>query len=91
MVPWYWTFRPAAKAGLFGSLCDAWLTPLADIGANGDDKGKGGKYLPLSPNYKQIARRVTFRSNLKPLMDTLCSAPFRQVLLRKIRSRPSTS
>jgi hypothetical protein len=46
---------PTVGAGLFGSLCDAWQTPLADVGANGDDKGKGGKYLLLSPNYKQIA------------------------------------
>ena len=44
---------PTVGAGLFGSLCDAWQIPLADVGANGDDKGKGGKYLLLPPNYKQ--------------------------------------
>jgi hypothetical protein len=44
---------PPVGAGLFGSLCDAWQIPLADVGANGDDKGKGGKYLLLPPNYKQ--------------------------------------
>jgi hypothetical protein len=43
----------AVGAGLFGSLVDAWEVPVADVGASGDDKGKGGKYLLLPPNFKQ--------------------------------------
>jgi hypothetical protein len=35
----------------FGSILDMWQTPIADVGPNGDDKGKGGKYLFLPPGY----------------------------------------
>ena len=42
----------AVEAGLFGSFLDAWQVPLADIGPNGDDEGKGGKYLLLPPDFK---------------------------------------
>jgi hypothetical protein len=40
---------PARGAGLFGSILDAWQTPIADIGPEGEDKGEGGKYLLLPP------------------------------------------
>ncbi|WPU64329.1 DUF1254 domain-containing protein [Peredibacter starrii] len=44
---------PEAKnIGLFGSMNDAWQVPLADIGPKGEDKGKGGKYLLIPPEYK---------------------------------------
>lgn len=42
----------AVEAGLFGSLVGAWETPIADVGPAGEDKGKGGKYLLLPPDYK---------------------------------------
>ncbi len=44
---------PAAseKTMYFGSILDMWQTPIADVGPNGDDKGKGGKYLFLPPGY----------------------------------------
>ena len=44
---------PAAgdKAAYFGSFLDAWQTPIADVGLSGEDKGKGGKYLFLPPDY----------------------------------------
>lgn len=42
---------PSTGAGLFGSVLDAWQVPRADVGANGDDKGLGGKYLLLPPDY----------------------------------------
>lgn len=42
----------AVGAGLFGSLENAWQIPLADIGPEGEDQGKGGKYLILPPDYK---------------------------------------
>jgi hypothetical protein len=42
---------PPIGAGLFGSVLDAWSLPVADVGPEGDDKGKGGKYLLLPPGY----------------------------------------
>jgi hypothetical protein len=45
-------FPAAAGAGLFGTMLDAWQTPLTDVGPQGADKGKGGKYLVLPPGYK---------------------------------------
>ena len=39
------------KVSFFGTLVDAWQTPLADVGPPGADKGKGGKYLFLPPGY----------------------------------------
>lgn len=44
---------PAAgeKASFFGTIVDAWQTPLADVGPPGDDKGAGGRYLFLPPGY----------------------------------------
>lgn len=45
---------PAAtdKVGYFGTIMDSWQLPVADVGASGDDKGKGGKYLLLPADYK---------------------------------------
>ena len=34
-------------AGFFGTITDAWFVPLVDIGSQGEDNGKGGKYLVL--------------------------------------------
>ncbi|WP_461600049.1 DUF1214 domain-containing protein, partial [Achromobacter marplatensis] len=45
-------FPAAAGAGLFGTMLDAWETPLTDVGPKGADKGKGGKYIILPPDYK---------------------------------------
>jgi hypothetical protein len=44
---------PTAGAGLFGSLNDAWQVPEADVGPEGEDRGRGGKYLILPPDYKK--------------------------------------
>lgn len=44
---------PTVGAGLFGSLVDAWEVPVADVGPAGNDKGKGGKYLLVPPDYKK--------------------------------------
>jgi hypothetical protein len=45
---------PAAtdKVSYFGSIVNAWQQPIEDIGPAGADKGKGGKYLILTPDYK---------------------------------------
>jgi hypothetical protein len=45
-------FPAAIGAGLFGTLLDAWQTPLVDVGPKGEDEGKGGKYLLLPPDFK---------------------------------------
>ena len=37
---------------LFGTMMDAWQRAVEDVGGAGFDKGKGGKYLLLPPNYK---------------------------------------
>lgn len=47
---------PAARGqlGIFGSLIDPFMVPLEDIGgANGVDKGLGGKILITPPEYKK--------------------------------------
>jgi hypothetical protein len=44
---------PAVGAGLFGNLNDAWQAPQADVGPQGEDQGKGGKYLLLPPGYEE--------------------------------------
>ncbi len=40
------------KVIYFGSVIDAWQVPVTDVGPEGDDKGKGGKYLFLPPDYE---------------------------------------
>jgi hypothetical protein len=42
----------AVGAGLFGTIVDAWQVPLIDLGPSGEDKGKGGKFLLLPPDFK---------------------------------------
>lgn len=37
---------------LFGTLLDAWQRPLDDVGNDGLDRGRGGKYLLLPPGYQ---------------------------------------
>jgi hypothetical protein len=38
--------------GMLGAFNDAWFHYIADIGPFGEDKGKGGKYLILPPEYE---------------------------------------
>ena len=40
---------PADDGVINGTVMDAWQVPLEDVGPAGVDKGKGGKYLILSP------------------------------------------
>ena len=39
------------KAQYFGTVVNAWDTPIVDVGPSGEDKGEGGKYLFLPPGY----------------------------------------
>ena len=67
-----------APPAIAGSINDMWYRWVADVGLVGADKGNGGKYLILPPDYKgtppegYIARKsetfsgyMLFRSNLK--------------------------
>ena len=42
----------ADGAGLFGSILDAWQVPLEDVGPQGADQGRGGRYLLLPPGHE---------------------------------------
>jgi hypothetical protein len=44
--------RAAGASSITGSLDDSWQTAIEDVGPVGVDKGKGGKYLILPPEYK---------------------------------------
>ena len=41
--------RASATAVLFGSAIDSWEVPLVDVGATGEDAGRGGRYVFLPP------------------------------------------
>ena len=43
---------PAVGGSIAGNIVNAWQMPLEDAGPEGADKGKGGKYLILSPGHK---------------------------------------
>ena len=43
---------PAEGGSIVGTIMDAWQMALEDVGPAGVDKGKGGKYLLLPPQYK---------------------------------------
>ena len=43
---------PADGGSITGSIDDCWQTAIEDVGPAGVDKGKGGKYLILPPDYK---------------------------------------
>ncbi|MGF1718554.1 DUF1254 domain-containing protein [Vibrio kyushuensis] len=36
----------------FGTFLDSWHKPIQDVGPDGADAGKGGKYLLIGPNYQ---------------------------------------
>lgn len=44
---------PAEGGSITGTIMDSWQFPLEDVGPAGVDKGKGGKYLILPPDYKE--------------------------------------
>jgi len=44
---------PAEGGTIVGSVDDCWQTAIEDVGPAGVDKGTGGKYLILPPDYKE--------------------------------------
>ncbi|PWJ44220.1 DUF1254 domain-containing protein [Sediminitomix flava] len=45
--------KTTEDVGLFGTILDVWHRPLMDVGGQGQDKGKGAKYLIVPPNYQE--------------------------------------
>ncbi|HXI27306.1 MAG TPA: DUF1254 domain-containing protein, partial [Vicinamibacterales bacterium] len=43
---------PADEGSITGTVMDAWQAPLEDVGPAGVDKGKGGKYVILPPDFR---------------------------------------
>ncbi|MFL5021159.1 MAG: DUF1254 domain-containing protein [Microvirga sp.] len=43
---------PADDGSITGTIMDSWQAALEDVGPAGVDKGKGGKYLILPPDYR---------------------------------------
>lgn len=43
---------PAQDGSITGSIDDSWQNALVDVGPAGADKGSGGKYLIVSPDFK---------------------------------------
>jgi hypothetical protein len=43
---------PADDGVINGTIMDSWQVPLEDVGPAGVDKGKGGKYLIVPPDFK---------------------------------------
>lgn len=41
----------AAHVALYGTLISSWGIPLINVGNEGEDQGKGGRYLLLAPGY----------------------------------------
>jgi hypothetical protein len=46
---------PADEGSITGTIMDCWQMALEDVGPAGVDKGQGGKYLVLPPNYQDKA------------------------------------
>ena len=43
---------PAEGGAIVGTIMDVWQMPIEDVGVAGVDKGQGGKYLILPPDYE---------------------------------------
>jgi hypothetical protein len=62
----------ALGTGFTGTIEDAWQTPIARVGAGGDDDGRGARYLVLPPGWEDAApdgyfpvRSSTFNGQLR--------------------------
>src|SRR6185295_14394298 len=44
---------PADDGSITGSVMDCWQAAIEDVGPAGVDKGRGGKYLILPPDYQE--------------------------------------
>ena len=72
-------FPAAVGAGLFGTLLDAWQTPLVDVGPRGRGRRQGRQVLAAAPGLQgRRARRLHSRSEPRPTTATHCSARSRR-------------
>ena len=58
---------PADEGSINGSIMDCWQAALEDVGPAGVDKGKGGRYLILPPNYNGPVQRGSSRFPRTPI------------------------
>jgi hypothetical protein len=86
-------------AALSGTIIDAWETPLVDVGSEGDDRGRGAKYLLLPPGdgRSAVGRFTSVRSrtnNAYALLRAIPSSTSREdtanalALVKKMRVYP---
>jgi hypothetical protein len=71
---------PAAEVGLAGAIVSAWESTLVEVGHEGFDKGRGGKYLVLPPDYSGMvpSRYISVRSetyNARALFSVTPTVP----------------
>ena len=64
-----------SERSITGSVDEAWQTALEDVGPAGVDKGKGGKYLILPPDYKEQTPEGYITMPSGPMRDSRCCAP----------------
>lgn len=65
---------------IIGEICDNWQLPIAMVGIEGPDAGKGGKYLLLPPGYKGKTPSGYFPLRMNGYRGTLV---FRPVIVGK--------
>ncbi len=68
---------PASSAdyALIGEFCDNWQAPVAMVGIEGLDKGKGGKYLLIPPAYKDAVPEGYLEVRLEGYRGTMVYRP----------------
>jgi hypothetical protein len=77
----------AVGAGIYGQICDMWDVPLKIVGPGGEDKGQGGKYLILPPDFKGDVSAGYFPVRMQTwggfwLLRTIPNCPFRKLYPR---------
>ena len=80
---------PADDGSITGSIMDCWQGALETVGPAGVDKGKGGKYLILPPDYKQSVPDGYIALQSSYLRTTPCCAPFLRAVAPRTLPRPS--
>ena len=68
---------PAADVCLAGAIVSAWESTLVEVGQEGFDKGRGGKYLVLPPDYTGMvpSRYISVRSETYNGRALFCLKP----------------
>ena len=81
---------PADEGSITGSIDDCWQAALEDVGPAGVDKGKGGKYLILPPDYKdKRALRLHPPASPATTRATRSCAPSLRAAATRMSPKPS--